>query len=578
MQESATPAFNLSPMRLWYALALILIVEAVLGSVVSHDFLIWDDDVCLYANPLLAPPSWAHIARVWAGPYTHLYVPITYSTWILLGMVSSVSVQGHTVLVPAVFHAASVFVHLLSALVAFMLLRLLLGRREGATPDRAAFIGALFFALHPLQVEAVAWASELKDLLSGLFGLLALYLYLAPVGAAGPEAAHRGAMRARGLYLAATLAFVLALLSKPNVAVLPLLAGLLDWYLQRRNLRQSLTRLGPWLALAGAWAVLSHHFQPAAPELYVPLLSRPFIMGDSLAFYLSKLVWPLGMAADYGHTPQWVLAQAATRWVWLVPVATLTAVWGLRRRWPAFTAGVGFFCLAPLASLGLVPFDFQQYSTVADHYIYLGLLGPALLVAWLAHKGPRLWTSAGAALLLGLLASLTLLQTMTWSNSTGFWQHTLQVNPRSLVAHNNLAAGYMMARRPDLAETHLRAAVALQPRDADALINLGMALVQQRRFAEAIEPFEEGLRNRPGDPKAVLLLGISLAEAGRANEALPYLMQALEANPDDSSTRFALAKMLLKLGRKAEARAQLETVLKDNPGSKQVEELLKQCR
>lgn len=563
-------------MRCWHAIALILIVGAVFWGVVGHDFLVWDDDVFLYRNPLLAPPSWEHLAQVWREPYAHLYAPVTYSLWILLGMAGSVSVQGQTMLVPTVFHAASLLVHVLAALVAFALLRRLLRRGEtgqrGVT--RAAFIGALLFALHPLQVEAVAWASELKDLLAGLLGLLALYLYLVPVTAEKPL---DGRDKSRH-YLAATLVFVLALLAKPNVAVLPLLAGLLDWHVQRRSLRQSLTLLLPWVVLAGALALLTRHVQPPSPDLYVPLWQRPLIVGDALAFYLGKLVWPLNLAADYGRTPHWVLAQASTPWVWLLPVAVLALSWAARRRLPAVTTGLWFLCLAPLASLGIVAFDFQQYSTVADHYLYLGLFGPALLVAWLAHKGPRLWTSAGAALLLGVMAALTLLQLMTWSNSSGFWQHTLEVNPRSLVAHNNLAAGYMLARRPDLAEPHLRAAVALQPRDADALVNLGMALVQQGRFAEAIEPLREGLGNRPGDPKAQLLLGLSLARLGRAAEALPYLVQTLEANPSDWTTRFTLAGVLLELGRKAEACAQLRAVLQDQPGFTPARELLKKCR
>jgi tetratricopeptide (TPR) repeat protein len=559
-------------MRFGYMVALILIVGAVFATVVTHDFLVWDDDVFLFRNPLLQPPSWAHLAQVWREPYAHLYAPVTYSAWILLGMAASVNVRGQAVLTPAVFHAASVLVHILSALAVFALLRLLLGREGNGAVARAAFIGALVFALHPLQVEAVAWASELKDLLSGLFGLVALVLYLAP------EPAHRGAMRARGLYIAATVAFILALLSKPNVAVLPLLAGLLDWYLQRRTLRQSLTLLLPWVALAGLLAVLTRHAQPPSAELYVPPLLRPLIMGDALAFYLGKLVWPLRLAADYGRTPQWVLAQPATRFIWLLPAAALVLTWLARRRWPALTVGVWLFCLAPLASLGVVAFDFQQYSTVADHYIYLGLLGPALLAAWLAHRGPRLGTAAGAALVLGALAALTLLQLMIWSNSTAFWQHTLVVNPRSLVAHNNLAAGYMMGQRPDLAEEHLVAAVALKPDDADALINLGMARLQQRRFQEAIEPLKQGLQSRPGDSKAILLLGMSLVEAGRPEEALPYLLQTLESNPEDPNTRFTLARALLKLGRQAEARAHLEALQRDNPGSGQVEELLKQSR
>ncbi len=578
-------------MRFAYTLALIIIVGAVFGGVVTHDFLVWDDDVFIYRNPLLQPPSWAHLAQVWREPYAHLYAPVTYSVWILLGMATGRDTPAGTVLTPGVFHAASLMVHILNAVIAFFLLRLVLRGTDGqdgdsppnGATDRAALIGALLFALHPLQVEAVAWASELKDLLAGLFGLSALYLYLAAgpgVGSENPSeemAAGARVSQARALYVASTLAFALALLSKPNAAVLPLLAGALDWYLRRRP-RRSVALLLPWVVLAGALAVLTRHVQPPSPELYVSPLLRPLIAGDALAFYLEKLVWPLGLAADYGRTPQWVLAQGTTRWAWGLPFVVLAAALLLRRRWPALTVGVWFCCLAPLASLGLMAFDFQQYSTVADHYIYLGLVGPALTVAWLARSGPRLWTTAGAALLIGLLGGLSVIQLMTWGDNTGFWRHTLEVNPRSLVAHNNLGAGYMLAQRPDLAEPHLRAAVVLRPDDADALINLGISLVQQGRFAEAVEPLRRGLTNRPGDPKAVMLLGISLGEAGRPQEALGYLERGVAANPRDPMARMALVDVLLKLGRKDEARAHLDTLLRDNPGFPPAEEALEQWR
>lgn len=576
-------------MRFAYMFALILIVAAVFGGVVTHDFLVWDDDVFVYRNPLLQPPSWAHLAQVWREPYAHLYTPVAFSVWILLGMLTGQPTPAGTVLDPGVFHAASLAVHILNALIVFALLRLILLRGKvgdgspGGPADRAALIAALVFALHPLQVETVAWASELKDLLAGLFGLLALYLYVAAASRANPEtsaaqmAAAPSVWQARGLYAASTLAFVLALLSKPNAAVLPLLAGALDWYLQRRP-RRSLALLLPWVALAGALAVLTRHVQPPSAELYVSPLLRPLIAGDALAFYLKKLVWPVGLAADYGRTPHWVLAQGTTRWVWGLPVVILTAALLLRRRWPALTIGVWFYCLAPLASLGLVAFDFQQYSTVADHYIYLGLMGPALTVGWLARTAPRLWTTAGAALLVGLLGAVSLLQLMTWADNTGFWRHTLEVNPRSLVAHNNLGAGYMLAQRPDLAEPHLRAAVTLRPDDADALINLGMALVQQGRFAEAAEPLRRGLTHRSGDPKALMLLGISLSEVGRPEEALEYLQRGVAANARDAMVRMALVDVLLKLGRKDEARAHLDTLLRDNPGFAPAEEALEQWR
>lgn len=542
-------------MKLWIGLALGLVVftALVFSGVVGHDLLSWDDDVFLYQNPRLQPPSLANALSCWTSAYPKLYVPVTYNAWIgLAAAFGRPGPQGQWEVSPAVYHTANLMVHLLNVLFVFALLRLLVRH------DWAAAAGALLFAIHPLQVEPVAWASELKDLLGGAFGLLALWLYLLRA----PDTPLR---RARAYYGWAIVAFVLAMLSKPNTVTLPLLAMLLEWHLYRRPWRQMLLSLAPWLGLALVCAAVNRFVQPVFPELWIPAWGRPFVAGDSLAFYLGKLVWPLKLSPDYGRTPQYALAHWWVFVNWLAPAAALALAWWQRRRWPWLLVSLGFFYISLLPVLGLVAFDFQQYSTVADHYAYVALFGPALALAMFLTRvlNPRWGALVGLVLL--LLSFQSLLQTLTWENNLTFWNHTLEVNPRSFLAHNNLGAFYQLLGKPDAAIKHYEQGLALKPEDPDSLINLGLALYSTGQGDKALSYLQQGLWKRPGDPKAALLVGSILLEQKKPAEALPHF-EGLAADPRNFTARFGLARTLAALGRRDEAAAQLRSLLQDAPG------------
>jgi hypothetical protein len=540
----------------WLALALVGVTALLYVGVRDHEYLSWDDDVFVQSNPHLQPPSWESVRTLWTAPYAHLYVPVPYTVWVGLAHAFGGAGPGGTWQVPpGSLHLASVACHALNVLLAFGLLRLLTRRDWGAA------VGALLFAVHPMQVESVAWISELKDLLSGTFSLATLWLYLAWCGESQPGGPRRRWL----LYGAATLAFALALLSKPNTVALPLVAGLLATVLLRRTPRRAATSLVPWVAVAVAYAVFTRHVQPVAAELNIPLWQRLFVAGDALAFYMAKVLLPLQLAADYGRTPQFVLQSPWVHVVWLVPAAVITAAVAARCRWPWVLAGVGAFCLALLPALGLTSFDFQQYSTVADHYAYVAMLGPALLVASFLSRPRRFLAYGLCGIALMLLALQSSLQVLYWKDNLSFWQHTLEVNPRSWLAHNNLGATYQRAARPTEAIRHYQQGLKLKPDDADMLINLGLSLYTARRDQEALPYLERGLWLRPGDPRAHYLAGVILLQARRATEALPHFAAVLNGQPDEVNARLGLAKSLQALGRREEAVAQLRTIVDARP-------------
>lgn len=554
-------------------LLLVLIVTIlVFGQVVSHDYLSWDDDVFLYQNPHTQPPTLASLKAYWTAPYAHLYSPVTYSAWWLLARTFGASGPGGAWIVPPmVYHAASLLAHLLAVTMAYLLLVLLVRNRW------AAGVGALLFAIHPLQVEAVAWASELKDLLSGLFGLLAVLLYVL--------SRRRGRV---GLYLAATMAYVLAILSKPNLVALPLLVWVVDCLVERRptpspslkggEQRRAALWLLPWLVIAGAHVLLTRHVQPPAPELVLPLWQRLFVAGDSLAFYLGKLFLPVRLTADYGRMPSLVVQEWWGYLTWLAPAALLAVAIIMRKRSRWALPGLLWFSLALLPVLGLLPFDFQQYSTVADHYAYLAMFGPALTFAGLALHLKGFHGRLPLVLLFVLLAAQSGLQTISWNNNQIFWQHTMTVNPKSFLAHNNLGAVYTQLGKLPQAAEQFELALQIRPDDADTLVNLGMLQGGLGQTERAKELLEKGLQQRPGDPKALLTLGMIALQEKQYNTAISRFQTLIETQPEDAAVRYQLAVALLAQGRKAEARAQLEEVLRQVPQYAPAREALQQAR
>ena len=191
------------------------------------------------------------------------------------------------------------------------------------------------------------------------------------------------------------------LFRSPSAVVVPLIAGVIDWLVNGRPARRVVVGVGPWLALAIPIIVVGRLVQPAhwidAPAVYL----RPIVAADALAFYVRQIIAPVHLAIDYGRSPEWLLA-SWQRWVtWIVPAAVLGIALLLRKRFRLLLAAAGVFVAGVLPMLGLVPFDFQSYSTVSDHYLYVAMLGPALLAAGLIDRwnGRRAYVIAGVLLL-----------------------------------------------------------------------------------------------------------------------------------------------------------------------------------
>ena len=475
-------------------LLLILIPCAVFSPSLPHGFVNWDDRPMVYENPFLHPVTGPHVLYFWRHAYYAQYAPLTYSAYALLAWIGN----GPR---PPLFHLAGLLLHVCNTLIVCGLLRRVVGRAG------AAFAGALLFALHPAQAEPVCWVGGMDTELCALFSLLSLGCYL--------RFARSEATGARrwGQYGLATVFFGLALLSKPAAVALPLMAWALGGPWPRRPFRHSVGPLLVWLMAALAWVHVTQAASPFLPAFLPPVWTRPLIAGDALAFYLVKLVAPLPLAIDYGRTPFFVLHHGGGLLAGLLPLGLGALVWRGRHRAPWLLPASGVFVAALVPVLGLVPFAFQEYSTVADRYLYLAMLGPALALAGLlAVPQPRpAVTVAITTLALLAFAFQSAAQTRYWETSATLFAHGLSVNPRSMTLHYNLAEELSGQGRTEEAIAHYRAALQIAPGNAPAHCNLAGQLASLGRLNEAAAEYRTALALAPGLGPAHAGLGLVLA-------------------------------------------------------------------
>lgn len=559
--------------RILISLTIIFATLAVYWPVQNHGFVNWDDTFLIYENEYLSPPSIEKTLHYWTNP-EWLYMPLTYTAWSILAWLSQRFPAEPYGLNPLFFHGASVLVHILSSFVIFSILRLLLSHgfkeREtdkgftGPSIELAAGAGALLFALHPVQVESVAWASELKDLLCGLFSFLAIRGYLLfAIASKTPGAAGKTKYSHYG---SAAFFFVLALLSKPAAVVVPLVIFILDRWALKRAFKESATALIGWFIVAAGFAILTRIVQQSGIDLPTsPLWARPFIAGDALAFYLYKLIVPLGLGMDYGRSPVFVMQQWWLYLTWLFPLALAVGTLFLKKRVPLLVS-FGVFAVSLLPVTGFVWFMFQFYSTVADHYLYMPMLGVVMAVSWTFlnyRTKPVTYLFIAALLIFGVRSSS---QLSVWKNENALYLNTLKINPLSYLSHNNLGKALEEEGRLDKAALHFIKALEIRPIYSKAHYNMGNILKKQRKLDEAITYYKNAIRFSPAYADAYNNLGAVLNEKGDLNGSVYYYMEAIKSDPDDAKAYNNLGVTLGMQGKLDEAVAYFTKAIKRNPG------------
>jgi tetratricopeptide (TPR) repeat protein len=564
---------------------LIIATLAVFWPVCGCEFVTWDDYPNIAKNPLLNPVTFDNVLYFWSHPYLAVYIPLTYSVWAVLAVIAGVNVGEEGIsLNPYVFHTANLIVHIATVLVVYQLLKLLSGRRWPAAA------GALLFALHPVQVESVAWVTGMKDVLCGLLSVMALWQYALFAGADAQTlgtGGFEGARRKFVHYTIATVALVLAMLAKPSAMTVPLMAVMIDRLFFKRSWVRIGMAIAPWAILSVGCAVVAKYSQPVAEISDAgPLWARPLLAGEALAFYLFKIVWPMKLAVQYRHSPEVVLAGKWIEFAWLVPTALiLVSVWWMKR-WPWLLASVGIVVVATLPVLGLVPFKFEHYSLVADRYLYVAMLGAALAACFILARVPKpRIAKIVAGVLLAFLAAASFVQTSYWQNTVTLYLHTLEVNPRSEVAYAGLAdRAVRQAERTDpaqrseayaLAEQWASKSIECQPKQEDAYITLGTVLHRENHRDESIAMFRKSLAMEPDNAMALNDLATVLAEPSpkgpptpdQLREATELCKKSLELEPHSAEAHSNMALFLARQNRMSEALHEAELSVQMDPTS-----------
>jgi Tfp pilus assembly protein PilF len=541
----------------WLAILLVIVLPiAVLRPVCDHGFTSWDDRDTVETNPTLNPVTWHSVRTWWTTTKMDLYVPVTYTAWGIIALRARVPETATTpaYLNPIPFHTANLVLHVLCCLVVFELLRMLIGK---AWP---AALGALIFGLHPVQVEAVAWVSGLKDVLGGLLALVAIWQYLVAV--------KRDRLSWR--YGLATVAFVLAMLAKPNELVVPVIAGIIDVMLMRRPWRVALRWLWPWFLLSAAcvaegWMVQS----PVGVAHNVAIYLRPLVAVCSLGFYAGKLIWPTNLAVDYGLQPsvivhaRWLVAGAA------VIVVGGVVLWLARRSARPVVAGALVFVAALGPVLGFITFDFQWFSNVADHYLYLPMFGVALVAAWMAARWSGWPMAAGAAAVLAGLGAVSYQQTQYWVDSPALFHRVEAVNPNSAAAADALALDSLSRGDARTAHRWAQETIRLRPDSPLGYIADAMALSRLHQPQSAIEQYRKSLEFDAKDAATRNDLATLLAETGQMPEAENQARRAISLDPNFAGAHFNLGTILLRRNKIPAAIDELKEAVRLDPHSEQ---------
>jgi tetratricopeptide (TPR) repeat protein len=578
---------------------LVAITWLVFGQTVRYDFVNYDDNEYVYANPAITSGLNPHgIIYAFSGRHARNWHPLTTLSHMLDCQLWGVRAGGH--------HLTNVVLHTIAVVLLFLILKQMTGAIW-----QSAFVAALF-AIHPLHVESVAWISERKDVLSAVFFMLTLGAYVRYVRS-----------RSIGRYLTMSILFALGLMSKPMLVTLPFILLLLDyWPLKSFAVRSSTKRLIlekiPLLALSAAGGFITLWMQQSsvARTEELPLIWRVANGLVTYAIYLRQMIWPVGLAVFYPHhgdqLPVWEIGLAIV----LLALMSAGAI-ALRHKRPYLVTGWFWYLVMLLPVIGLIQVGSQAH---ADRYTYLPQIGLYLLLAGAItdaltslfatgriRRGDlqRRIVAVAASVAIIALAWCAHVQASHWRNGESLWGHALAVTSGNFLAHDglgeclanrgrldeaidqfqkalNIAPGYpeletnlilALTRkgRTDEAITHLQALLKEHPNDAQAHYNLGNALQKKGDSQGAIAAYEKALSIQARYPAAHYSLGIALDQNGQIDEALAHYQEAVKEQPNYPEAYYLLGNDLLQKGRVDDAITAYEQALKNRPKYPEVE-------
>jgi tetratricopeptide (TPR) repeat protein len=540
-----------------------------------NGFVDFDDELYITTNPqVIQGLTWPGFRWAWTNCHAKYWQPLSWlSLQLDASLFSTDSPDGQRLLSPAAFHGQNLFWHVASVLFLFALWQRLTGARW------LSFLVAALFAVHPMHVESVAWATERKDVLSVFFGILTLWAYLRYLEKPGWKR-----------YLGIAAAFSLSLLSKPMLLTLPFVMLLLDYWPLRRMvpgtlppetagqpplasvpLRRLVAEKAPLFLLAlgiGIVTLAARELSGAAVSLRaLPLSARLANAVMGYCWYLSSTYYPLQLAVFYPHPHRnWSIL------VVLAATATLLAItllsWGQARQRPWLMVGWLWFAGTLVPVIGLAQGGEQAWADRFSYWPHIGLFvatvwGLAELVG--RFRVPALVAGTVGALVLGCLGVLTWVQAGYWRDTATLWERALAATKDNDRAHLNLGKYYMDQRRPDQAAAHFAESVRIEPNSPDGQHLLGIALLSLGQLEKAADHFRETLVRDPKYTNAWYNLGVTRLRQGMADGAIRCFRRVLELEPGSADALAGTGLALWRQGKRQEASQAFQAALRQNP-------------
>ncbi|NOS67452.1 MAG: tetratricopeptide repeat protein [Candidatus Peribacteraceae bacterium] len=527
----------LRPTPLLCAALIALGVVAVYGASLRNGFVDWDDFEVVINNPLIRSFS----PRIFSSFDPELYVPLTLFTF----QIEYLFVGAQ----PFMYHVDALLLHIANAILVFWFLRMMIKNRG------LALGGALLFAVHPVNVETVAWVSARKELLWAMFFLLTLIAY---------EKNADGDGRWKKW---SVMFFVLALLSKPTALLAPFVLLLLDWRRGEKISVRSLRSTWPHFLLAYAAGVVALIGRGGGIEALGPWQAL-LLAFRSTTFYLEKLFIPLHLSPIYAAPEQITLGNPVILLSLLIVIALIASAWFLRRFDRTAVTGVGIFFLALLPTF-LAYQKSGDVTLAADRYAYVPSVGFILvIVALLSHVRNRM--AQRAIMVIGVVVACGLgflahAQSLVWTSTRTLFTHALREDPASHVALNNLASLALDEGDMDEAIRLSSEAVRLKPAYADAYVNLGAAYGRQKDYTRAAQALQMTITLNPEHPQAYFNLGGIEQIRGNLDQAAAMYRKAIELKPTHADAYFQLARVLLRQSKRDEARSAYQSAVELNP-------------
>lgn len=468
----------------WIKIGLFFIVFLTFRSTLASDFLLLDDDVNTYNNPNFKSISLNSVINIWKEPYYHLYIPITYCLWAIIYTLTKL-IFGF--LPPILFHLSNIIFHAANSILVFSIIKFSLHNNDDFTKKiTTALFGAIIFALHPIQTEAVAWISSMKDLLYSFFALLSTRFYFTytDIKATNKIVRHKK-------YLAFFF-FICSVLSKPTGVTLPFIIGSYEIFLNNKTIKNAF-KLLPWAIASTAFIFIAQKYMPPPNGIeYPPWYLRPVIAFDTIFFYITKILWPDALYFEYKKT---IAAASSNLFLFYSCVTVIVTSLLLIKKYPIAQIILSFlfvFFISILPYSGIVPFEFQKISTVSDRYTYFSLFIFSLFVCHALNRIKLKFNTLAfcTILLASLLSVRTYNQSKIWKDDISLGMHTLKYNQKANIAYVNIGIKKVSQGLFDEALIYYQKAIDTNRTDELAYYNMGIVLALKEDRAGALKNVE----------------------------------------------------------------------------------------